>query len=124
MAIEWFKMKETKWWHGQAFFHKQEAKEPKGKGSRSPSTWHNFQHQTRTTHECHTQFHHDHYKSNIEKQITWGWQLLHLGCHSSPLPTQDLVPRSKHGKARDTQNGDDLHAPTSPPSPSDVPTAP
>ena len=84
MAIEWFKMKKKKWWHGQAFFHKQEAKQPKGKGSRSPSTWHNFQHQTRTTHECHTQFHHDHYKSNIEKQITWGWQLLHLGCHKHP----------------------------------------
>src|SRR4051812_45404475 len=50
--------------------------------------------------------------------------LLHVGCHSSPLPTQDLGPRSKQETARDTQNGDDLHAPTSPPSPSDVPTAP
>src|SRR4051812_35937761 len=61
---------------------------------------------------------------NIGSKNTWGWYLLHVGCHSSPLPTQDLVPRSKHEKARDTQNGDDLHAPTLPPYPSDVPTAP
>src|SRR3954470_12628786 len=49
---------------------------------------------------------------------------LHVGCYISPLPTLDLVPRSKHEKARDTQNGDDLHDPTLPPSTSDVPTAP
>ena len=49
---------------------------------------------------------------------------LHVGCYSSPLQPLDLVPRSKHEKARDTQNGDDLHAPTLPPSPSDVPTSP
>ena len=65
------------------------------------------------------------YKSNIgkEKYMVFG-SLLHVGCHNSPLSTQDLDPRSKHEKARDTQNGDDLHAPTLPPSPSDVPTAP
>ena len=50
--------------------------------------------------------------------------LLLMGCYSSPLPTLDLVPRSKHEKAWDTRNGDDLHAPTLLPSPSDVPTAP
>ena len=49
---------------------------------------------------------------------------LHVGCYSSPLPTLDLVPRSKHEKDRDTRNGDDIHAPTLPPSPSNVPTAP
>ena len=59
-------------------------------------------------------------ESKIYKMI---YELL-LGCYSSPLPTLDLVPRSKHEKARDIQNGDDLHAPTLPPSPSDVPTAP
>src|SRR4051812_38237278 len=36
---------------------------------------------------------------------------MNLECYSSPLPTQDLVPRSKHEKARDSQNGDDLHVP-------------
>src|ERR1041384_3288842 len=35
---------------------------------------------------------------------------LHMGCYSSRLPTLDLVPRSKHETARDTLNGDDLHA--------------
>src|SRR3954465_2161362 len=37
--------------------------------------------------------------------------LLHVGCHNSPPPTQDLVPRSKHEKARDTKNGDDFTLP-------------
>ena len=44
-----------------------------------------------------------------------------MGCYSSPLPTIDLVPRSKHETARDTRNGDGLHAPTLLPSPSDCP---
>ena len=47
-----------------------------------------------------------------------------LGYYSSPLPTLDLVPRSKPGTTQDTRNGDDLHAPMLLPSSSDVPTAP
>src|SRR3954468_8254964 len=69
--------------------------------------------------------HHEELQVQQTRYKTWCiiWAL-HVGCYSSPLPTQDLVPRSKHEKARDTQNGDDLHAPTLPPSLSGVPTAP
>src|SRR3954465_14460391 len=66
----------------------------------------------------------DHKSKKRKHKITWIGGLLHVGCYNSPLPTLDLVPRSKHEKARDTQNGDDLHAPTLSPSPSDVPTDP
>src|SRR4051812_17263555 len=48
--------------------------------------------------------------------------LLHMGCYSTPPRTQDLVPRSKLETTQDTQNGDDLRAPTLLPSPNDVPT--
>ena len=66
--------------------------------------------------------HHEKLQVQQTKYKTWCfWWALHVGCYNSPLPTQDLVPRSKHEKARDTQNGDDLQAPTLPPSPSDVP---
>ena len=49
---------------------------------------------------------------------------LHVGCYSSPPPTQDLVPRSKPRTKRGTQIEDGLHAPKWPPSQNDVTTAP
>ena len=52
----------------------------------------------------------------------YGLQLLQMGCYSTPPPTQDLVLRSKPETTQDTQNGDDLRAPTLLPSPNDVPT--
>ena len=86
--------------------------------------WLQSQCHSRSSHEMSSTSTMRNYNSNRGSKLHDVWKLLHVGCHSSPLPTQDLVPRSKHGKARDTQNGDDLHAPMLPPSPSDVPTAP
>ena len=63
-------------------------------------------------------------RSSDKAKLHDDFHLLLMGYYNSPLPTLDLVPRSNHEKARDTQNGDDLHAPTLPPSLSDVPTAP
>ena len=51
-------------------------------------------------------------------------ELLHVGCYSSPPPTQDLVPRSKSRTRLDTLNGDDLRAPKWPPCRSDETTEP
>src|SRR3954462_1723099 len=53
------------------------------------------------------------------KVTSWNIKLL-LGCYSSPLPTQDLVPCSKHETTLDRLNGDDLHTPMLLPSPNDV----
>ena len=50
--------------------------------------------------------------------------LLHVGCYSSPPPTQDLVPRSKPRTKRGTQIEDGLHAPKWPPSLNDETTGP
>src|SRR4051812_9357989 len=87
--------------------------------------WLQSQCNLRSSHEMSSTSTMTNYKFNSQSKIHGDIaSLLHVGCHSSPLPTQDLVPRSKHEKAQDTQNGDDLHAPTLPPSPSDVPTAP
>ena len=50
--------------------------------------------------------------------------LLHVGCYSSPPPTQDLVPRSKPRTIWGIQIEDGLHAPKWPPSLNDETTAP
>ena len=61
-------------------------------------------------------------KSTDKVQSHGDFYLLHMGCYSTPPPTQDLVPRSKPEITLDTQNGDDLQTSMLRPSPNDVPT--